>query len=157
VVSEGMNKGTAFTIRLSVALHAPTVGRLDPFAFAFAPPGRMFSILIVDDNQAAAEALQKLLALRGHVVRVAYTAAAAIEKIEKYSPEVVLLDIGLPDMNGYDLAREIKRRGTQLSLIALTGYGQEADRIEAERAGFDHHLTKPIGLADIEIVLASLF
>jgi two-component system OmpR family response regulator len=70
---------------------------------------------------------------------------------------VVLLDIGLPDMNGYDLAREIKRRGTQLSLIALTGYGQEADRIEAERAGFDHHLTKPIGLADIEIVLASLF
>lgn len=152
--SAGVNAGAEFTVRLPVArrpLRSAPAG-----TWTFGVPGSPLDILVVDDNVAGAQALQKLLALRGHSVRVAADAEDALRAVDEEPPEVVLLDIGLPGMNGYDLAREIKRRAPAVRLVALTGYGQEEDRREAERAGFDHHLTKPIGLADLERVFGLL-
>jgi CheY-like chemotaxis protein len=94
----------------------------------------------------AADSLATLLELSGHQVRTAYGGSAALEVAESHRPEVVLLDIGLPGMDGYEVARRL--RGTAVSagvmLVALTGYGQDADRRRTQEAGFDHHLVKPV-------------
>lgn len=116
-----------------------------------------YRILVVDDNRAAADALAKLLALRGHETRAVYTGEDAIGRAPEYAPDVILLDIGLPDMEGYDVARTLRNEhASEATIVALTGFGQESDVRLAVRAGFDHHLTKPAGLADIEAVLATI-
>lgn len=154
--STGPGNGSTFTVRIpctrlpygNVSVSAPDV-----------PPESNdgFRILIVDDNRAAADALVKLLTLRGNYVEAVYAGKEAIERVPLFKPEVVLLDIGLPDMQGYDVARSVRAQGnTDVALVALTGYGQESDIRKASKAGFDHHLTKPAGLREIETILKSL-
>ncbi len=114
-------------------------------------------ILVVDDNKAAADSLAKLLALRGNETEAVYTGESAIERAPEYAPDVILLDIGLPDIEGYDVARALtKDERVAATLIALTGYGQESDIRKAQKAGFTHHLTKPTGLAEIEEILSKI-
>ena len=120
------------------------------------PPGEETRVLVVDDNVPAAHGIGKLLEHKGYEVAYAYTGSEAKEKVSQFSPTAIVLDIGLPDMDGYDLARML-RLGMEFTgtLIALTGYGQEEDKQRAFEAGFDHHLTKPIGIADLEAALSS--
>ena len=102
-------------------------------------------ILVVDDNRDAADMLGQLLTMLGAVVSVAYSGRAALDALEDFQPDSVLLDIGMPDMHGYEVARRI-RASTGFSgvlLIALTGWGQEHDQRQSRAAGFDHHVVKP--------------
>jgi CheY-like chemotaxis protein len=103
-------------------------------------------VLIVDDNVDLANGLARLLGLLGHSVHVAHDGSEAIEAARLFVPQVVLLDIGLPTMDGYQVARELRMQefGKAARIIAITGYGQEEDRRRSYEAGFDHHLVKPI-------------
>jgi CheY-like chemotaxis protein len=123
-------------------LHAPAeVGGTGGFA---AGAGRR--VLVVDDNQDAADTLALLLELMGHQTRTAHDGLAALDAAAAFEPEVVLLDIGLPKMNGYDVCREMRRQpwGQRAFLVALTGWGQAEDQRKASEAGFDRHLVKPV-------------
>jgi CheY-like chemotaxis protein len=118
---------------------------------------KKYKILVVDDNVAAALGLSELLIHKGHSVETTHTGKSALELLSNFTPEVIVLDIGLPHMNGYDVARKIREDFSQeLVLIALTGYGQEEDKLKAQRAGFNFHLTKPISISDIEKILNNL-
>jgi len=121
-------------------------------------PGAGLKILVVDDSRDAADTCAMLLELSGHHVQTAYTGQRALELAETFRPHVLLLDIGLPDLDGYQLAKNIRAsswgRGTVL--VAVTGWGQEQDRRRAFDAGFDHHLTKPIAAETVESLLQSL-
>ncbi len=113
-------------------------------------------VLVVDDNRDAAELLAEGLRLQGHDVRVAYDGPGALEIAGGFEAEVALLDIGLPVMNGYELAHRLRERGLRCHLVAVTGYGQEADRIRAREHGFDAHVVKPVDLERIrELVRAA--
>jgi CheY-like chemotaxis protein len=103
-------------------------------------------ILVVDDNRDSAESLAMVLRLVGNDVRTAYDARQALVLAENYRPGLILLDIGLPGMDGYELARQIRSEpwSSHMKLVALTGYAREEDRRRAEAAGFDHHLAKPV-------------
>lgn len=108
-------------------------------------------VLVVDDNEDAADSLATLLNVMRYDVRVAYDGPEAIEAADAFAPAVALLDIGLPRLSGYDIARHIRRtRGDSVLLVAITGWGQEDDRRKAREAGFDHHFTKP---ADFEVLV----
>jgi DNA-binding response OmpR family regulator len=108
-------------------------------------------ILVVDDNEDAANSLATLLEVMGYEVRTAYDGPEAIAAADDFHPAVALLDIGLPRLSGYDIARHVRdRRGNEVLLVAITGWGQEDDRRRAREAGFDHHFTKP---ADFEVLL----
>jgi CheY-like chemotaxis protein len=113
---------------------------------AAAPAGRR--ILVVDDNRDAADSLALLLGLEGHDVRVAYAGRPAIEVAHAFAPGIVVLDLGLPDLSGYDVARLLRQDPAlgHVALIALTGWGQDEHRQRALEAGFDHHVTKPVDL-----------
>ena len=113
-------------------------------------------ILVVDDNLDAAEGLAMLLSLRGHEVATAYDGQSAIDQARELQPDVVLLDIGLPRLDGFEVARRLREEHTSrpMLLVALTGYGQERDRVRAREAGFDHHLLKPVRLEMLEGLLA---
>jgi CheY-like chemotaxis protein len=106
----------------------------------------------------AAESLAMMLSVSGHEVRVAHDGQAAVEAAEAFRPDVILLDIGMPRLNGYEAARVIRGRdwGRGVALIALTGWGQDDDRRRAEDAGFDHHFTKPVDPAALFHLLADL-
>ena len=123
-----------------------------------APPVSALRVLVVEDNEGAAESLTAFLRILGHDVEVACDGVAALAAIRRAPPRVALLDIGLPGMDGYELARRIRRepavRG--VVLIALTGYGRDEDRDLAAAAGFDHHLVKPIDPEALEDLLARL-
>ena len=114
-------------------------------------------VLVVDDNADAAATLAELLVLWGHEVRVVHDGPLALEEASRYQPEVVLLDIGLPRMDGYEVARrlgeQVGRQG--LRLVAVTGYGQEEDRRKAQAAGFDDHLVKPVDPDALRQLLAT--
>lgn len=121
------------------------------------PPlqGSSRNILIVDDNVDAAESLAELLRTFGHTVHIAHDGASAIIEASRLRPEVVILDIGLPTMNGYQVAQRLRSDVglTSSLLIALTGYAQECDRVSAEKAGFDHHFAKPLDIRKLAAVL----
>ncbi len=109
------------------------------------------SILIVDDNKYAALALGKLLERDGHTVEIAYDGEAALRMAHQSPPDAVVLDISLPGRSGYEIARLLRQTmQSPALLIALTGHGQEEDRLMAREAGFDHHITKPVLSAEIE-------
>jgi DNA-binding response OmpR family regulator len=109
-------------------------------------------VLVVDDNADAADSLATLLGVMGYEVRTAYDGPEAIEAADEFKPAVALLDIGLPKLSGYDIARHVRaQRGDDVLLVAITGWGQEDDRRRSREAGFDHHFTKP---ADFEVLLA---
>jgi CheY-like chemotaxis protein len=113
-------------------------------------------ILIVDDNTDAADTLSMMLRLDGHETACAYGGQEALERIQLFAPQVVLLDIGLPGMDGYEVARQIRHMelGGGIRLIALTGYGQPEDRARALAHGFDEHLVKPIDPKALSVALA---
>lgn len=101
-------------------------------------------VLVVDDNEDAADSLATLLDVMGYEVRTAYDGPEAIKAADEFQPAVALLDIGLPRLSGYDIARHVRqKRGAEVLLVAITGWGQEDDRRRAREAGFDHHFTKP--------------
>lgn len=101
-------------------------------------------VLVVDDNEDAADSLATLLDVMGYEVRTAYDGPEAIKAADEFQPAVALLDIGLPRLSGYDIARHVRqKRGAEVLLVAITGWGQEEDRRRAREAGFDHHFTKP--------------
>jgi two-component system, chemotaxis family, CheB/CheR fusion protein len=155
-LSDGPGKGSEFVVRIpvGVASDAP-----ESDAAADVPvPGAGLKILVVDDSRDAADTCAILLELSGHHVQTAYTAQRALELAEAFRPHVFLLDIGLPDLDGYQLAKKIRAipSGRGAFLIAVTGWGQEADRRRAFEAGFDQHLTKPIAAETVESLLQSL-
>jgi CheY-like chemotaxis protein len=119
---------------------------------------RRRSVLVVDDNKDAAVSLAMLLDLSGNQTHLAHDGEAALLAAEKYRPDVVLLDIGMPRMNGHEVCRRLRQKpwGKDLKVIALTGWGQEQDRLKSEEAGFDGHLVKPVDPATLGEVLATL-
>jgi signal transduction histidine kinase len=156
--SDGPGTGCAFTVHLPVILEAgPPPPRARP---ARERPASVASrrILVVDDERISATSLGRLLKIMGHEIRTAHDGLEAVGVVETFRPDVVLLDINLPKMNGYDAARRIRQQpwGQGMVLIALTGWGQEADRQRARDAGFDHHLVKPVDAATLTQLLASL-
>jgi len=114
-----------------------------------------FPVLVVDDNADAAALLAESLSLRGHQVRVASDGPAALAALSDFVPVVAVLDIGLPGMDGYELAAHLRADGrlSGLRLVAVTGYGQVADRVRAGDSGFDAHLVKPVDIEDLDRVL----
>lgn len=111
-------------------------------------------ILVVDDNQDTAQSMGELLEILGHQAQVAFDGTKAVEVATEFQPDIVLLDIGLPIIDGYEVARRMRGAGLNSSLlIALTGYGREEDRERAHQAGFDMHFTKPIELDTLQKVL----
>jgi len=140
------------TVRLPLSAAAATPEATSGGREAAAVPHR---ILVVDDNVDAATSLREVLKLNGHAVEITHGAAAALDRFKSFTPEVMLLDIGLPEMDGYELARRIRssERGSDVLLIAVTGWGQPGDRDRAREAGFDEHMTKPVGLRDLEAAL----
>ena len=114
-------------------------------------------ILVVDDNSDAAESLALLLQIDGHEVRTAFDGVEALDLAAGFVPEVMLLDIGMPRLDGYEVARRLRKEpwGRNLSLIALTGWGQEQDRRRTAEAGFNAHLIKPVGEAELRRAIAA--
>lgn len=115
-------------------------------------------ILVVDDNVDGAESLAMLLELEGHTTKTAHNGAGALEAATAFKPQVVFLDIGLPDINGYEVARRIRKDPSLegIVLVALTGWGADDDRQQAKDAGFDQHLTKPVEASAVDDVLRGL-
>jgi CheY-like chemotaxis protein len=146
--SEGVGKGSRFEVLLP--LGAATAPGQE--AVLAAPAGQL-DVLLVDDNLDALGVTAEVLAHLGHAVRVAATAQEAIGEAGRQLPDVAILDIGLPDMDGYALAARLRASAPQLRLVALTGYGQQADVAHARQAGFDLHLTKPASLEDLQRAL----
>jgi CheY-like chemotaxis protein len=117
------------------------------------PPG--VRVLVVDDSVDSAETLGELLKIWGHEVRIAHDGPGAVAAAREYRPEVVLLDIGLPDMDGFAVAAQLRKEGIGgRMLVALTGYGEQKDRDRAQKAGFDHHLVKPVNPDILQKLLA---
>jgi signal transduction histidine kinase len=145
--SEGPGRGSAFVVRLPVLTEGPK-----PAAHATAAARERAAVarrmLVVDDNPDSAESLSMLLQVSGHETATAHDGLEALAEAERFRPEVVLLDIGLPLLNGYDAARRIREQpwGKDMVLVALTGWGQEEDRRKSKEAGFDLHLVKPVDL-----------
>jgi CheY-like chemotaxis protein len=112
-------------------------------------------VLVVDDNEDAANSLAMILSLDGHEVRSAYSGPQALEQVESFDPDIVLLDIGLPVMDGYEVARRIRERpnAAAIRIIALTGYSRDSDKERALEAGFDDHVVKPVEIAHLRAVL----
>jgi PAS domain S-box-containing protein len=152
--SDGPGRGSTFTVRLPAGAGrprpAPAPGPRDP------PPGRR--ILAVDDNQDVAVTMATMLELLGHDVRVAHDGVEAVALAEEFRPELVLMDVGMPRLNGYDATRRIRAQpwGAGITVVALTGWGQEDDRARSRAAGCDGHLVKPVSLPDLEQLIAGL-
>jgi signal transduction histidine kinase len=144
--SDGAGHGSQFVVRLPVLVEgpaAPAAGAADGPA---GPPAHCRRVLVVDDNRDSADSLALLLQMMGHEVRSAYDGPAALQAAQAWRPEVVFLDIGLPGMNGYEVARRLRqeRPAEGLLLVALTGFGQEEDRQRSRAAGLDFHFVKPV-------------
>ena len=149
--SEGPGHGSVFTVRLPAA-RAPQMARRRPDAKPSTPAR---DVLVVEDNADARETLRRILELEGHRVRVAADGVSALEAVRSAAPEIALIDIGLPNMDGYELARRIRNEveaSRRPYLVAVTGYGLPEDRKRTREAGFDLHIVKPVDaalLADI--------
>jgi PAS domain S-box-containing protein len=154
--SEGPGRGSEFVVRLPLLPGDAAVAARDAPEAAAPPPSRR--VLVVDDNLDAAESLAMVLRLEGHEVQAVHEGAAVLEAARAFRPDVVLLDIGLPDgLTGYDLAPRLREAPNleDVLLVALTGYGQEEDKRRAKQAGFDAHLTKPAAPGALQALLAA--
>ena len=164
--SEGPGQGSEFVIRLPTYIrekleaqlnsHSPSA--LESMMNAEGTSRTQRRILVADDNNDALESLATLLQLSGHEVYTAANGAVALESAEQHRPEVVLLDIGMPKLDGYEVARRIRAQpwGQRITLVALTGWGQDSDRRRSQEAGFDSHLVKPLDLDKLTELLAGL-
>jgi PAS domain S-box-containing protein len=156
VFSEGIGCGSEFVVRMPVFSDASQ--EISQQAAAKSSQLVARKILVVDDNRDSATSLSMLLKIVGHNTQTAYDGAAAIEVAEAFRPDVVLLDIGLPKLNGYEVARSIREQlwGARVLLIALTGWGQDKDREDSNSAGFNGHLVKPVDSAELLSLIAQI-
>jgi signal transduction histidine kinase/DNA-binding response OmpR family regulator len=157
--SEGYQQGSEFVVYLPRYLEAPKI-RVDDQASGLQSPIASVSsrrVLLVDDNADLAFTMSALLRFGGHEVRVASDGTTALEAANEWQPEVILLDIGLPGIDGYEVARRIRQQPAfqDVLLIAMTGYGQQEDRLRSQEAGFDHHLVKPARFDELQQILAT--
>jgi signal transduction histidine kinase len=153
MLSDGDRHGTRFEMRLPL---------LESVVLAELPPAPTKSarrrILVVDDNEDAANTLAMILKLEGHEIDTAYSGAQALERVDEFAPDIVLLDIGLPGLDGLQVAKRIREnpRHHAVRLIAITGYGKDADRARTRAAGFATHLVKPVDFVDLKRAIAEL-
>jgi CheY-like chemotaxis protein len=155
--SDGPGKGSEFVVRLAVATQAEERGAPGAAGDALVATPAKCRILVVDDNRDSADSLAMLLRITGNEVHTARDGLEAVGAAGVFRPEVVLLDIGLPKLNGYEVGRRIRQQqGDGVVLIALTGWGQEEDRCRSKEAGFDYHMTKPVEFKALQKVLAEL-
>jgi CheY-like chemotaxis protein len=156
--SAGLDRGSECLIRLPLADGRPTE-TAEPEGAGRPPVGAPAPrrILVVDDNQDQAQSMGLLLELMGHEVRLAHDGPGALEAAAAFTPDVAIVDIGLPGLNGYEVARRIREqpRFRGMVLVAQTGWGQAEDRRRSEEAGFDHHLVKPVDIAALQEIVAS--
>jgi signal transduction histidine kinase len=158
--SAGLGRGSEFTI------HLPRSAVIDYKGGKKMPTGETacglnsrLKIVVADDNRDAADSLAMLLEMNGHGVSVAHSGKAALHVVQQQMPQAVILDIGMPDMSGYDVARQIRARtsGGDIFLVAVTGWGQDSDKSQALAAGFNHHLTKPVDPDQLEKLIRDYF
>jgi CheY-like chemotaxis protein/two-component sensor histidine kinase len=155
--SGGPGLGSEFTVSLPI-VDIPTEASAEANGGGEVCRAAKRCILVVDDFRDCADSMAMMLRMMGHETRTAYDGLEAVQTAAAFQPNIVLLDIGLPKLNGYDVARHIREQpwGGNVALIALTGWGQEEDKRRALEAGFDHHLTKPVEAAPLEKLLAGL-
>jgi len=159
--SPGLGRGSTFEVALPLMEPAPRASAsVDAAATAETAggAGRPLRVLVVDDNVDAADTLGMLLEAGGHLVDVEHDSHRALERARQRRPDVALLDIGLPEMDGNELARRLRAdpQTRAIALVAVTGYGQEQDRRAAFEAGFDHHLVKPVDMDELTRLLAQI-
>jgi CheY-like chemotaxis protein/two-component sensor histidine kinase len=154
--SDGLGKGSEFVVRLPAA--AASCATDPPTAAAETSRAPRRRILVVDDNRDAAESLAEMLEIMGHEVRAAHDGEAAGVAVAEFRPEVVLMDLGMPKVDGYEAARRIRAEpwGNEPFLVALTGWGADEDRRRTQEAGFDRHLVKPVTLDALTELLATM-
>ncbi len=153
--SEGPGKGSEFLVRLPLRDRSITS---ETPQYQVAAAKIALQILVVDDNRDGAQSLSRMLKLEGHVIQTAYDGLAAVEAACKFQPDVILLDIGLPKMSGYEVCKLIRQEpwGKKMFIIAQTGWGQEEDRQKAQAAGFNHHLVKPLDIVELLTLLSGI-
>jgi CheY-like chemotaxis protein len=154
--SAGLGRGSEFLVELPLGDRAPVrvaEQERESLETAARAPAR---VVVVEDGEDLRGMLKELLEMRGHSVSTAADGAAGIERILAASPDVAFVDIGLPEVDGYEVARQVRAGGCRALLVALTGYGQDDDRRQAAAAGFDRHLTKPVDLNDLEKVMVGI-
>lgn len=153
--SAGPGLGAEFTVKLPVLKDSVPTATVEPSQSL--PGGWKTKILVVDDNVDSADTMARLLHLSGHTVHVAYDGKSGLAAAQTFQPAIILLDIGLPGMDGYEVARSLRELPTTRDalLIAMTGYGQRKDELRARQAGFDHHLIKPVEFDVFETILAA--
>ncbi|MEO8003733.1 MAG: ATP-binding protein [Betaproteobacteria bacterium] len=156
VASEGPGRGSEFTVKIPATPIQPAANASSSSGAATGMADKR--ILVVDDNVDAGDSLAMILTLFGAEVRVARNGPEALEVFREFAATVVLLDIGMPGMDGYEVARRMRDEfsGRRTALVALTGWGQEEDRRKAREAGFDHHLVKPVEISELQALLASI-
>jgi len=156
--SPGQGQGSTFTVRLPVLEDRAESPAGTPAEESSDPSGSKRRILVVDDNRDAAASMALMLELLGNEVRTANNGIEAVDLAEQFRPQVVLMDIGMPQLNGYEATRRIRDQpwGRGMTIIALTGWGQEMDRTQSKEAGCDGHLVKPVNLPDLEKLLNQL-
>ena len=156
--SPGLGQGSTFTVRLPLVddCASRTVKQSTAETPSVQPPMSGRRVLVVDDNVDGAESLASMLQIGGHEIRTAHTGPAALDAARPFNPEVVFLDIGLPGMNGYEVARRLRQEPSLRGavLVALTGWGSDDDKRQSKEAGFDFHLTKPVELTAIQGILS---
>ena len=152
--SDGPGHGSEFTVRLP--LNDPP--SLKPAELGGPPAATAAQrVMVADDNRDSADSLAMLLELAGHEVRVARGGRVALSLAQTFRPDVAIIDIGMPDLNGYEVARQLRREpwAARISLVALTGWGRDDDRRQASDAGFDRHITKPVDPETIDRILTA--
>ncbi len=158
--SDGLGRGSEFIARLPALPVAPGEACESPIVVKddVTTASKTCRVLVVDDSSDSAESLSVMLAFEGHETKTAHDGPSALELARAFRPQVTLLDIGLPGMSGYEVARRLRKQpgGRKTTLIALTGYGQEEDRRKSREAGFDHHLTKPVNYDTLASLINSL-
>ena len=156
VYSAGSNQGSEFRVRLPIVAGPKAEEEVQIQAVKLPASGKR--ALIVDDNKAAADMLSMVVAMLGNEVRTAYGGLEGIEIAAKFQPEIVFMDLGMPLMDGFETARRLRQQpgGQEMMLVALTGWGQDADRQRTREAGFRHHLVKPAGRSDLQQLFAEL-
>jgi CheY-like chemotaxis protein len=149
--SEGLGQGSTFSMLLPAVESAP---RTEPPREAPTEAvGRR--VLVIDDNADSTDSMVTMLDLLGHVARGAYSGSQGLAEAQVFGPDLVLLDLNMPDMDGFAVVRQLRERfGQRLTVAAMTGYGRQGDRRATRETGFDAHLTKPVGLAQLQRVLA---
>ncbi len=154
-VSSVLGQGSEFVVRLPVMQTALSPGLPAPIEL-LVTPAKFCRVLVVDDNVDSAQSLAMLLQMAGHDVHMAYDGPSALQEALRVRPDVMLLDIGLPGLNGHEVAKRIREHATlrNIGLIAMTGYGQADDRQSSRDAGFNHHLVKPADFAELQKILA---